>query len=95
MSENDCYVYAIPWYAGMVRHLELRTQFAIIPLNLAMGFWFWFLDGVRWNFLPAAVKWPMRRRALKAAMERGRRAGYNQGRAAAMCDHELVRHEPR
>jgi hypothetical protein len=91
-SENDDFdCVAIPWWLGFVRYLELRREFAPMPLNFLLAWWHWTIRGIQYRWTPTALRWTSNRAALWRAFERGRRAGKNQGRAEAICFLEDLR----
>lgn len=79
-SETDAYGYGarLPWWIGYVRHQELRIQFAVVPLNLLLAWFWWARRGLRYQWTPAAQRWTENRAAIRRAEARGVRAGRNQ-----------------
>lgn len=76
----------VPWWAGAVRRRGLGVDLAPIPLNLFLSWTIALRDAVRWYWTAPGVRFRENRRALRAAGERGRKAGYNQGKAVAMME---------
>ena len=72
----------LPWWLGVVEHVELSIQLTVIPLNLIIAWWRAAHRGLVYYWTPGYVmRWRENRRAIRQAVERGRRAGFNQGMA--------------
>ena len=86
----------LPCYLGAVEQVELAMQFTVVPFNLVIAWARHIRRGLIYYWLPKS-RWEQNRRAIRMATERGRRGGFNQGKAHAqmqlgrMIDDQLTK----
>ena len=80
----------IPWWLGVVEPIELTWQMTVIPFNLVIAWGRLVYRGVLYQWTPHR-RWRYNRRAIRMAVERGRRAGFNQGMAHEACNPRFGR----
>ena len=88
---REDYIHKIPWWLGIVEPIELSYQLTVIPLNLVIAWARWTHRGLFYYWSPTH-RWRQNRRAINQAVERGRRAGFNQGMAHEAMHPRFSKH---